>query len=141
MLKSRLILGLFLCGFLVSVTGAAASASSSASVTRFEGVGLGDTRAQVTAVAGKPLQGDKVSFSIGESEVEVTFSKGKVTRINLRYLKGALPIREFTDRFGKPVRRSENSSVLYVFTVDTAAVVTLERVTGFPGYYVDVVAP
>lgn len=104
-----------------------------------DGIALGAPKADVLKLAGAKANGDQVVVTIDDAtSVEVTLGGGgKVKRIYATHRKGILPLKDFSQRHGEPVKRAEGNSIKYVFTVENEGVLTLEKVKGYPGFYVE----
>lgn len=119
----------------------AATAVAHAEPIVVDGVTLGSPKADVMKLSGAKAKGEEVVLTVDEATtVEVTLGGGgKVKRIYATHRKGILPLKEFSQRYGEPVKRAEGDSVKYVFTVENEGVLTLEKVKGYPGFYVEAV--
>lgn len=117
-------------------TGLAAAAE-----IEIDGVVLGAPKGDVVKRAGASGKGDGVVIKLDEdASVEVAFDgKGRVKRIYATHRKGILPLKDLTTRYGEPVKRAEHDSIKYVFTVEKEGTITLEKVKGYPGFYVEAV--
>lgn len=125
--------------FLTTVFLLAFTAAAQAEPIVVDGVALGAPKADVLKLAGAKAKGDGVVVTVDDAtSVEVTLGGGgKVKRIYATHRKGILPLKDFTQRHGEPVKRAEGDSIKYVFTVANEGVLTLEKVKGYPGFYVE----
>lgn len=125
--------------FLTTVFFLAFTAAAQAEPIVVDGVALGAPKADVLKLAGAKAKGDGVVVTVDDAtSVEVTLGGGgKVKRIYATHRKGILPLKDFTQRHGEPVKRAEGDSIKYVFTVENEGVLTLEKVKGYPGFYVE----
>ena len=125
-----------LIGFLFPLLLAAAPAA-----VEVEGLQAGMPVGAVEKKTHVKAEHGKLVFSPNEkTQVEVDFDKrGLAQRIYVTYQRGMTPLKDFTDRYGDPVRRQKGSNVKYVFHAPGVSSLTLEKETGYPGYYVEVV--
>lgn len=116
-------------------------ASPTTSPVVIEGISLGAPKASVEAMTGVKAVGGKLSFApAATTQVEVEFdTKHRVRRIYATYRKGLLPLKDFTAQYGEPVKRNKGGNVRYVFTIVGGGTVTLEKESGYPGYYIEAV--
>lgn len=124
-----------LFALLVSVPLAAAAAP-----IEVDGVRLGAPKAEVLKLPNATEKGGVVTVAPDEgTSIEVTFDKGKAKRIYSSHRKGLAPMKDLTTKHGEPVKQDGGDSVKYVYKVAGEGTVTLEKVKGYPGFYIEAV--
>jgi hypothetical protein len=106
-----------------------------------EGVKLGAPRSDVLKLPQAKAAGGKVTVSPADTvQVDVDFdAKGKASRIYASYRKGLFPMKDYSQKYGDPVKREKNGNLKYIFTVAGEGTITLEKEKGYPGYYIELV--
>lgn len=104
-----------------------------------EGVKLGEAKAEVLKLPKAKSAGGKVTVSPSDTvQVDVEFdAKGKASRVYASYRKGLFPMKDFSQKYGDPVKREKNGNLKYIFTVAGEGTITLEKEKGYPGYYIE----
>jgi hypothetical protein len=109
-----------------------------AATIEVEGIALGASKADVMKHPGAEVKNGGVAFETEKASVEVAFdAKGRAKRVYASYAKGLLPLKDFTNLYGEPVKQNAGNSTKYVFKVEREGTVVLEKVRGYPGFYVE----
>jgi hypothetical protein len=105
-----------------------------------DGVRLGAAKAEVLKLPTAAEKGGVVTVSPDDgTSIEVSFDKGKVKRVYASHRKGLAPMKELTTKYGEPVKQDKGDSIKYVYKVAGEGSVTLEKVKGYPGFYLEAV--
>ena len=106
-----------------------------------EGIKLGASKGEVAKLPNATEKGGVITVTPDEAtSIEVSFDgKGKAKRIYSSHRKGLAPMKDLTTKYGEPVKEEKTDAIKYVYKVAGEGTVTLEKVKGYPGFYIEAV--